>query len=92
MQVIFLLIVVAIFADIVILTIMAMRVSRGVEKIEMFCDTFEQVTKNVLEDHLNALSKVAENCKTSEDHLKTINKNIYLMARKILGKEEEDKE
>jgi len=92
MQIMFLLIAAAIFANIVILTLVAMRVSRSAEKVEMFCETFEQLTRNLLEDHLAAVSKVAKDCETSEDHLKTINKNVYLMARKILGKEGEGKE
>lgn len=92
MQAILVLIAVAIFVNIVILTIVAMKVSRSAEKLEMFCETFEQMARNILEEHLKAVSKIAASCETSQDHLKTVNKNIYLMARKILGKEIEDKE
>jgi len=91
MQLIIVLIALAIFVNIVILTLIAMRVSRSAEKLEMFSETFEKMAKNILEEHLKVLVKMAGACEASEDHLKTINKNIYLMAKKVLGKEGEDK-
>ncbi|NIN67632.1 MAG: hypothetical protein GTO63_23610 [Anaerolineae bacterium] len=90
MQVIFVLIAVAIFVDIVILTLVAMKVGRSAEKLEMFCETFEQMAKNILEEHLKAVSKISGSCEASEDHLKTINKNVYLMAKQLMGKDQKD--
>lgn len=85
------LVLLAILVNVAILTIITMKINGGIEKIEMFCETFERMNRNLFEDQFEAVSRIEERARTNEDHLKTINKNVYLMARAIIGKEEDNK-
>jgi ElaB/YqjD/DUF883 family membrane-anchored ribosome-binding protein len=83
-----LLVALVILADLIIITALFLKADRTLHKVEMFCDTFDSVLNNVAATSDSRLDKLNEKLAEAEDHLRTISKNIYIMARRIIQEEE----
>lgn len=86
---ILLLVALIILADLILITVLFLKAGKTVEKVEMLCDTFERTIHNALEDSTSRIEGLDKKLAEVEDHLRTINKNIYIMARQIIRHEEE---
>ena len=87
-----LLMAVIILANLILITIMALQANRAMLKIEMFCDTLEKTLHNVLEGPTSKMDDIDKKLAQTEDHLRTINKNIYILASQIVRQEEQETE
>jgi cell shape-determining protein MreC len=87
---ILLLVAVIILADLVIITLLAFRANRTAQKVEMLCDTLEKTLNNALEEPISKVDDLHQKLTQAEDHLRTINKNIYILASQIVQQEERE--
>lgn len=72
---------VALLADLVLLTALLFNAAGKLAKVEMLWD--------VLRDSDSRLKGILEKLTETEDHLRTINKNVYIIARQIIQQEED---
>lgn len=71
----------ATLAVLVLIAVLLFRVASRLEKVEMLWD--------VLRDSDSRLKGILEKLTETEDHLRTINKNVYIIARQIIQQEED---
>ncbi len=88
---IILLVVILILANLLIITLLLLKTGKVTEKVEMLCDTFEKSLENGLEDSTARTRDIVERMAETEDHLRTISKNVYIIASKIVKDVEEQK-
>ncbi len=82
-----LLVALVILADLIIITALFLKADRTLHKVEMFCDTFDAVLSDVAGTSDSRLDKLNEKLAEVEDHLRTISKNIYIIARQMIQEE-----
>lgn len=71
----------ATLAALILIAVLLFRVASRLEKVEMLWD--------VLRDSDSRLKGILEKLTETEDHLRTINKNVYIIARQIIQQEED---
>lgn len=89
MNSILLFVTVIILANLVIITILLLKTGKAMQKVEILCDTFERTLRNTLEDSTFKMDDLKEKIDKAEDHLRTINKNIYIIARQLIRQDDE---
>lgn len=70
--------------------VLLFRLLSTLRKLDSYCDTFEKVIQNAFEEQGQPARDISRKLDTSLDHLKTMSRNIYVMAKVLMGERREE--